>query len=81
MSMAAGCKKVVGHLNDYIDNEIPAKLKSEIDAHLKQCPFCWELIESYRKTINLIKKAHDVEPDKNMMKRIMDKLNAKLSSK
>ena len=79
--MALACKETLAYLNDYIDGEIAPELKSEMDAHFQQCRLCRQVMESYRKTINLLRKAHEFEPDKKMLDRIVQYLNARLPGK
>ena len=42
------CKKVLSRLQAYVDEEVPALLRDEIDEHLGSCPACRSRIESIR---------------------------------
>ena len=79
--MALTCKEVLVYLNDYIDGETAPELKAEMDAHFQQCRLCRRLLQSCRKTISLLRKAHQLNPDKNMVERLAKYLNQHLSGK
>jgi len=42
------CKKVLSRLQAYVDEEVPAILRKEMDEHLGSCPACRSCIESVR---------------------------------
>jgi cAMP phosphodiesterase len=67
-----GCKKVVGNLEEYLDGTMEPELKAQIDAHLKVCPYCSRIMKGYQKTITLLKKANEVEPDMTKMERLRE---------
>jgi len=77
--MSLGCKDALGGMSDYVDGELAAELKAEFDRHLGQCAFCRAQLESCRKTINLLKKANDVQPDQDMVRRVIQFVSAHLS--
>jgi len=43
------CKKVLSRLQAYVDGEVPAKLRGEIEEHLGACPLCRSEAERIRK--------------------------------
>lgn len=73
------CKEVIGQLLDYIDGDMEQGRKADVEQHLQNCPFCRGLMKSYEKTINLLKKSHQVEPDREMIDRVRNYVDARLS--
>jgi len=73
------CNDVLQYMDDYIDGEMDSELKKEMDLHLQKCDICHQIMMSHEKTINLLKKAMEIEPDQKMMIRIKNYLNSHLS--
>ena len=73
------CKEVMARLIDFSDGDLEAGLKTDIEQHLRNCPLCNGLKKSYEKTINLLKKSQQVEPDKEMIDRIWNYVSSHLS--
>ncbi len=72
------CKEVLQHLVEYLEQELAPELHQAIQSHIEKCPFCQRLVESYKRTIALFKKANHIEPPKGskerLKKRIIDQL-------
>lgn len=49
------CKKLLTELSNYLDGELDAALRAEIEAHAKRCPNCYIIIDSTRKTVEIFK--------------------------
>jgi len=73
------CKDLFTHIGDYVDGEIAPALKADIDQHLSGCQLCRAVVESYKKTINLLRKASTMEPDQEMVKRVQKYLSSRLT--
>jgi anti-sigma factor RsiW len=48
------CKHVWQHVSDYIDGEIDAQLRAEIDHHLETCEICSAVLDSTRNVMVLV---------------------------
>lgn len=55
------CKAIFALLSDYLDHELPEDLCRDIDAHIADCPPCVAFVESLRKTIELCRKAKELD--------------------
>lgn len=42
------CRKLVGLLGDYVDEQLPTEVKAAIDDHIAQCAPCVAFIRQYR---------------------------------
>ena len=49
------CKKFLEELNNFLDSSIDPSLRSEIEKHLDQCPNCFVICDTTKKTINVYK--------------------------
>lgn len=60
----SNCRKLLTELSNYLDDELDAALREEIDAHAKRCPNCYIIIDSTRKTVQIFKECgpYDVSP-------------------
>lgn len=52
--MRIDCKHVWQHVSDYIDGEIDAQLRAEIDHHLETCEICSAVLDSTRNVMVLV---------------------------
>ena len=51
------CREVADFIMAYLDAELPARQRAELDAHLAECPDCVAYLESYETTVKLGKRA------------------------
>jgi anti-sigma factor RsiW len=51
------CASGVDLLMDYLEGELPADLRSAVDAHIAGCPRCVAFIASYRETPRILREA------------------------
>jgi anti-sigma factor RsiW len=59
--MSCGCGSVVKLLADYLERQLPPDLRSELDAHLRQCPRCVTQLRTYESTVSLLRSLRDDE--------------------
>jgi len=48
------CKHVWGHISAYIDGEVDAAMRAEIDKHLETCEICSAVLDSTRNVVVLV---------------------------
>ena len=51
------CRDFVEFLSEYFSGELAVVERAEFEAHLLECPACVAYLDSYRKTIQLLKAA------------------------
>ncbi len=49
------CKDFLQELNTYLDEEASPELRQELERHLEECPNCWVVCDTTRKTISIYK--------------------------
>lgn len=58
------CQEMLGALSDYIDGELEARLCAEIEAHMRECPDCYVMVDTLRKTVVLYRaRGHTPMPE------------------
>jgi anti-sigma factor RsiW len=45
------CKDFLRELNEYLDEDARPEARRELQAHLDECPNCWVICDTTRKTI------------------------------
>ena len=47
------CKDFLRELSEYLDESTSPVAKAELDQHLKECPNCWVVADTTKKTIQI----------------------------
>jgi anti-sigma factor RsiW len=47
------CKDFLSELNEYLDGSAEAGLRKELEHHLSECPNCWVVCDTTKKTIQI----------------------------
>lgn len=56
------CQALLGSLSDYIDGELPPNLCTEIEKHLEGCDNCRVVLNTTKRTIDLVRVEPVQEP-------------------
>ncbi len=70
------CQALLGSLSEYIDGELPVELCQEIEKHLEGCDNCRVVLNTTKRTIDLVRLPADEEtvPD-DVRERLFLRLN------
>lgn len=49
------CKDFLRELNDFLDETTDPVLRAELEKHINECPNCWVICDTTRKTIQVYK--------------------------
>jgi hypothetical protein len=49
------CKEFLQELNDYLDETVDVEIRRRIEAHITQCPNCFVILDTTKKTIQVYK--------------------------
>ena len=71
------CKDFLQELSEYLDETVDAELKAHLEAHVTQCPNCWVIFDTTKKTLQVYK---GVEP-RTIPPEVHDRLMAALEKK
>jgi len=47
------CKDFLSELNEYLDGSAELGLRQELEHHLSECPNCWVVCDTTKKTIQI----------------------------
>jgi hypothetical protein len=64
------CKDFLRELADFLDESVDPALRQELESHISQCPNCWVICDTTKKTIQVYK---GMEPEP-----LPDEVHAKL---
>ena len=74
------CREFLTELSAYLDEQTDQELKAKIEKHVTECPSCWVVCDTTKKTIKVYKgmQCHEVPPD--MHSRLMLALEKKIAA-
>jgi hypothetical protein len=49
------CKQFLQELNDYLDPNVDAALKANLESHVNKCPNCFVIVDTTLKTLQVYK--------------------------
>ncbi len=69
------CKELLGSLSEYIDDELPVELCQEIEKHLEGCENCRIVLNTTRRTIDLVRAPANENVPVDVRERLFKRLN------
>ena len=71
------CREFLNELSDYLDEKIDAEVRRKLERHIAECPNCWVICDTTKKTIQVYKgmEPYPIPPD--MHNRLMMALEKK----
>ena len=77
--MRIDCQHVWEYISAYIDGEVPAELRAEIDQHLETCEICSAVLDSTRNVVVLIGDDRVFELPAGFSDRLYERLEKELA--
>lgn len=74
------CKEFLSELSEYLDEQTDAELKARIDKHATECPNCWVVCDTAKKTIKVFKGMECCEVPPDIHSRLMLALEKKTAA-
>jgi anti-sigma factor RsiW len=75
------CKDFLRELSDYLDESLEAEIRSKIEAHIAECPNCWVIADTTRKTIQIYKGMEPHPLPSDVESRLMEALERKMAAR
>lgn len=72
------CDEFFNEFADYLENQVSAEVREELELHLSQCRACHVLYDSSRKTIRIVSESNSFELPQKVFDPIIDRVMAKL---
>ena len=72
------CQDVIHELSNYIDGDLDAALKKELESHLKDCRDCRLVVDQTKKTIEIFCDSEPIELPGELRNRLHDAVRRKM---
>ncbi|PWU02225.1 MAG: anti-sigma factor [Terriglobia bacterium] len=75
------CKDFLKELSDYLDEATDRELRAKLEQHITECPNCWVITDTTRKTIKIYKGMEPYPIPSDVESRLMRALEKKMAAK
>jgi anti-sigma factor RsiW len=75
------CKDFLRELSDYLDSSLDAQLRAKLEEHISECPNCWVIADTTRKTIQIYRGMEPCAVPPDVQERLMAALERKMADK
>ena len=75
------CKDFLNELTDYLDECLDAESRTKLERHITECPNCWVIADTTRKTIQIYKGMDPYPIPQDVETRLMQALEKKMAEK
>jgi anti-sigma factor (TIGR02949 family) len=65
-------------LSEYLDEDVEGGLRQELEAHVAQCPNCWVMVDTTKKTLKIYKGLEAAPLPDDLKSRLMEAIHAKV---
>jgi len=78
MTSLLTCKDFLTALNEYLDETEDAELRREVEQHINECPNCWVVFDTTKKTLKVFKGV-DLHPlPDDVHRRLMARIHERI---
>jgi hypothetical protein len=75
------CKEFLAELSDFLDERTDAEIKSKLERHISECPNCWVICDTTKKTISVYKGMKTCSIPEDVHARLMAAVERKSAAK
>ena len=75
------CKDFLHELSDFLDEAMDRELRAKLEKHITECPNCWVIADTTRKTIKIYKGMEQYSIPAEVESRLMKALEKKMAAK
>jgi anti-sigma factor RsiW len=75
------CKEFLAELSDFLDEKTQSEIRSKLERHLAECPNCWVVCDTTRKTIQVYKGMSACAIPEDVHSRLMAAVERKMAAK
>ena len=75
------CKDFLHELSEYLDESLDVEIRAKLEKHITECPNCWVIADTTRKTIEVYKCSEPVSIPADLRTRLMKALERKMAAK
>ncbi len=74
------CKDFLKELNEFLDDETRGEVRRQLEEHLSECPNCWVICDTTRKTIEIFRGMDPYPMPEDVHTRLMHALERKIAA-
>ena len=75
------CREFLAELSDFLDEKTKGEIRTKLERHLKECPNCWVVCDTTRKTIKVYKGMEFCSIPEDVHSRLMAAVERKIAAK
>jgi len=75
------CREFLAELNDFLDETTKVEIRAKLERHLAECPNCWVVCDTTRKTIQVYKGMSACAIPEDIHSRLMAAVERKMAAK
>ncbi len=75
------CKDFLRELSEFMDDATDPVTKAELERHMSQCPNCWVVFDTTKKTVQVYKGMEAKPIPSSVQSRLMEALQRKMAAK
>ena len=75
------CREFLSELNAYLDESTDGELKLKLDDHMTQCPNCWVVADTTKKTIQIYRGTEPRALPDTLKFRLLAALEARMKAR
>ena len=74
------CKEFLSELNEFLDEQADADFKEKLKRHVTECPNCWVICDTTKKTIRVYKGMEACAIPESVHDRLMAAMERKIAA-
>jgi anti-sigma factor RsiW len=75
------CKEFLAELSDFLDEDTDAAIKAKLENHIAQCPNCFVICDTTKKTISVYKGMKSCTIPEDVHDRLMAAVERRIAAK
>jgi anti-sigma factor (TIGR02949 family) len=75
------CKDFLRELSEFLDENLDAEVRAKLERHMTECPNCWVIADTTRKTIRIYKGVDPHPIPRDVEERLMQAIERKMASR
>jgi len=75
------CKEFLAELTDFLDEQTHMEIRAKLERHLAECPNCWVICDTTRKTISVYKGMKSCSIPEDVHARLMAAVERKMAAR
>lgn len=74
------CDKFLDEMSEFLDENVQGGLRQELEAHVAECPNCWVMLDTTKKTLKIYKGLEPEPLPESLKSRLMAAVEKKMAA-